>query len=617
MKKTLICILLILSLVLTLAPGALAAPAWVEADSAVELAELLAGGTDAAPQRRRAKSAAPVQESAPARVLLYADTLPDDCGARRVLHCAAWREFVLEFAGAQTAQAAYDTLTGRYGLADCWLCTDLPEAETFQDAEDAECLSWGGAAMGLDTLKTQAGRYVPSTRRVTVALIDTGADLTIPQLQGRTILSSSYDLVNGTSDITDLTTTTSAGHGTKVASLVADLTPDNVDLLILRVFNTNGTASAEHVKLALQYALDAGADVINLSLGWDRAKITAEATWNNVMNLLTPVLNRASAQGVPVICAAGNSASDVASTFPANAATTIAVSAFDQNRMFDASYSNYGPGVDFSAPGTAIKTGAIGGGETVTKGTSMAAPHITSAVADILLAEPTASESQVYQTLRMYSTDLGVQGKDNLYGWGCPVLTDYFHNVLCPELAFTDMVSFENWAHEGLDYCLHAGVIAGLPGAVLDPGGTTTRAQFVTMLWRLEGEPAVTGGTPFTDLTQAWYRDAVAWAVESGVTDGMSPTTFVPNGNVTREQIATFLYRYVKNVLRQDVSESADLSGFPDAAQISSYAVATMAWANAADLVRGVGTAYGDYLQPRYSATRAQVATLLMRLAQK
>lgn len=620
MKKTLISLLLIFSLLLTLAPGALAASAWTEVDSAVELAELLAGGTNAAPQRRRAKSAAPTQANAPARVLLYADALPDDCGAQRVLHCAAWREFVLEFADAQAAQAAYETLTGRYGLADCWLSSDLPEAEVFQNSDGA-CLSWGGAAMGMDTLKAQADRYVPSDRRVTVAVIDTGADISIPQFRGRTILSSSYDLVNGTSTITDLTTTTSAGHGTKVASLLTDLTPDNVELLILRVFNTNGGASVEHVDLALKYALDAGADIINLSLGWDRTKIK-ESAWESAVSLLTPVLNRASAQGVPVICAAGNSASDVAGTFPANHSTTIAVSALNENETFADSWtaatgSNYGPGIDFCAPGTSVRTGAIGGGTAKTSGTSLAAPHVTAAVAYILLAEPAASTTQVYQTLRMYAKDLGIAGKDNHYGWGCPVMTDYFHNVLCPELAFTDMVAFENWAHEGLDYCLQAGVIDGLPGAILDPDGTTTRAQFVTMLWRLEGEPVARGGTPFTDLTQDWYRDAVAWAVEAGVTDGMSPTTFNPNGNVTREQIATFLYRYVQNVLQQDVSESANLSGFPDAAQISAYAVAPMAWANATGLVRGVGTAHGDYLQPRYSATRAQVATLLMRLAQK
>lgn len=621
MKKTLISILTIFSLLLTLAPAALAAPAWTEADSAVELAALLAGDAKPAPARRHGAFRARAQEAAaPARVLLYADALPDDCGARRVLHCAAWREFVLEFADAHAARAAYETLTGRYGLADCWLSTELPEAEALQNTADAACLSWGGAAMGLDTLKAQAGDYIPPERRVTVALIDTGADLTIPQLRGRTILPASYDLVNGTSAIADLTTSASAGHGTKVASLMADLTPENVQLLILRVFNDNGGASAEHVQLALQYALDAGADVVNLSLGWDRAKISA-AAWNRAVSLITPVLSRASALGVPVICAAGNSASDVSNTFPANHSATIAVSALNRDQTFAARWtgltgSNYGPGIDFSAPGTSVQTGALGGGAATSSGTSLAAPHITAAAADILLAEPAASAAQVYQTLRTYAADLGVAGKDNYFGWGCPELAAYFHNVRCPELAFADMVPFENWAHEGLDYCLTHGLLYGMSETTLEPDGVTTRAQLVSLLWRLAGEPAPRGTARFADLTQNWYRDAVAWAAENGVAYGVTDTVFNPDGAVTREQTAAFLYRYVTEVLGQRAPAGGDLSAFPDAAQVSAYAKTELAWANATGLIVGVRSGNVDYLQPRGTATRAQVASILMRLAQ-
>lgn len=617
MKKTLTSILLILSLLLTLAPGAMAASTWTEADSAVEMAELLAVNTDTAPQRRRAKSAEPVQASVPARVLLYADGLPDDCGAQRVLHCAAWREFVLEFADEQAAQTAYETLTGRYGLTDCWLGADLPEAEVFQTEPAPACLSWGGAMMGLDALKAQAGDYVPSGRRVTVALIDTGADVTVPQLAGRTVLPSSYDFVNGTSVLTDLTTTAAAGHGTKVASLVADLTPDNVELMILRVFNTNGTASAENVKLALQYALDAGADVINLSLGWERAKLS-DAAWNSAVSLLKPVLNRASMLGVSVVCAAGNSASDVAGTFPANHSATIAVSALNQNQTFAerwtaAAGSNYGPGIDFCAPGTSVQTGKPGGGIATTSGTSLAAPHITAAAADVLLAEPAASAAQVYQTLRMYASDLGVAGKDNYYGWGCPVMTAYFHDVLCPELAFADMVPFTSWAHEGLDYCITHRLLYGMSATTLEPNGTTTRAQFVSLLWRMAGEPAPRGTTKFTDLTQNWYRDAVVWAEEAGVVCGVTETVFNPNGAVTREQSAAFLQRYAAEVLGRNVSAEASLSAFPDAVQVSTYARASMAWAVAEGLVAGVRDGNVDYLEPLGTATRAQVAAILMR----
>lgn len=611
MKKTFLSLLLIFSLLLTLAPGAFAASNRVEVTSAAAMAEQLAQPA-AAQSRSRARSAAPAQTEHAARVLLFADALPDDCGAQRVLHYAAWREFVLEFAAEDDARSAYETLTETYGITDCWLDTALDGAEVFADAD--ACTSWGGAVMGLDTLKSQAGRYVPESRRVTVAVIDTGADLTIPALQARTVSPSSYDFVGGTSAVTDITTGSYAGHGTKVASLIADLTPENVELMLLRVYPDSGGAQSTTVLTALQYALEAGADVVNLSLGWTNADVNPEK-----YTFLNTVLDKAYSTGVPVICAAGNNKVDVRTVYPANYSTTIAVSAFNQDQTFAKEWtltagSCYGPGIDFSAPGTAVQTAAPGGGTATTSGTSLAAPHITAAAAAILLAEPGASASQVYQTLRTYSRDLGIAGKDNHFGWGCPAMATYFHDVLCPELMFTDMVPFTDWSHEGLDYCLEHDLLQGLPGAILDPGGTTTRAQFVTMLWRLAGEPEPHRAADFTDLTQDWYRAAVAWAVETSVTNGMSETAFNPDGAVTREQMAAFLYRYAH------VASAADetvLEQFPDAAEVFAYARPALAWACTEELIQGVGSDAGVYLQPKGSATRAQVATLLMRFAQK
>ena len=305
MKKTLISLLLIFSLLLTLAPGAFAASNRVEVTSAAMMAEQLA--QPAASPHRRARSAAAAQAEPPARVLLFADALPDDCGAQRVLHYAAWREFVLEFASEGAARSAYETLTETHGITDCWLDTARDGAEAF--AETGACVSWGGAVMGMDTLKAQAGRYVPEGRRVTVAVIDTGADLTIPQLRARTVSPSSYDFVGGTSAVTDITTGSSAGHGTKVASLLTDLTPENVELMILRVFNgETGKAQSTTVLTALQYALEAGADVVNLSLGWKNAD--AKYTFLNA------ALDKAHRAGVPVICAAGNDKVDVRTVYP-------------------------------------------------------------------------------------------------------------------------------------------------------------------------------------------------------------------------------------------------------------------------------------------------------------
>ena len=389
MKKTFLSLLLIFSLLLTLAPGAFAASNRVEVTSAAAMAEQLAQPA-AVPQRSRARSAAPTQTEHAARVLLFADALPDDCGAQRVLHYAAWREFVLEFASELAARGAYETLTETYGITDCWLDTALDGAEVFADTD--ACTSWGGAVMGLDTLKSQAGRYVPESRRITVAVIDTGADLTIPALQARTVSPSSYDFVGGTSAVTDITTGSSAGHGTKVASLLADLTPENVELMILRVFSEEtGKAQSSTVLTALQYALEAGADVVNLSLGWTNADVNPER-----YTFLNTVLDKAYSAGVPVICAGGNNKADVRTVYPANYSTTIAVSAFDQSGTFADSYSNYGPDIDFSAPGTAVQTAVPGGGTATTSGTSLAAPHIPAAAAAILLAEPGASASHLH-----------------------------------------------------------------------------------------------------------------------------------------------------------------------------------------------------------------------------
>lgn len=186
------------------------------------------------------------------------------------------------------------------------------------------------------------------------------------------------------------------------------------------------------------------------------------------------------------------------------------------------------------------------------------------------------------------------------------------HDV-CPGARFTDMPRFGDWAHAGLDYCIVNGMINGMSDTKLVPGGTTTRAQLVTILWRQAGEPQSAQKSAFTDLTQSWYQTAVAWASETGVVKGMSATTFAPNAPVTREQMAAILYRYAQNVQGLDVSAAADLTAFPDAAQVSAYAQGAMAWAVAEGLINGVRSAGADYLQPQGSATRAQVATILMR----
>ena len=137
--------------------------------------------------------------------------------------------------------------------------------------------------------------------------------------------------------------------------------------------------------------------------------------------------------------------------------------------------------------------------------------------------------------------------------------------------------------------------------------------MIVTILYRLENEPAVSGDLPFTDVERgAWYADAVAWAAANDIVNGTSATTFAPNSPITREQMATMLYRFAA-YKGYDVSQKADLSGYTDAASISGYAKDALAWANAQKLITGVTD---TTLNPQGSATRAQVATILMRFCE-
>ena len=183
----------------------------------------------------------------------------------------------------------------------------------------------------------------------------------------------------------------------------------------------------------------------------------------------------------------------------------------------------------------------------------------------------------------------------------------------CPSAGFTDVPGEGNWAHAGIDYCVANGLMSGVGGNLFAPKMTTTRAQIVQILYNLEGEPKVSGNTPFTDLTQNWYKDAVLWAYQTGVVSGTSATTFAPDLPVTREQIAVILMGYAEKVLGVTRTWTpADLSTFPDAGSVSGWAKDALADAVALGLISGASNGGQTYLEPQGSATREQVATILM-----
>ena len=194
----------------------------------------------------------------------------------------------------------------------------------------------------------------------------------------------------------------------------------------------------------------------------------------------------------------------------------------------------------------------------------------------------------------------------------------------CPGYAFRDMPAPTDWAHEGLDYCIYRGYIAGTSASTVAPTGVCTRAQLVSILYRMQGEPTTVAGyelaklrAPFDDVPRGqWYTDAIWWAKLTGVVAGTSATTFDPSGEITREQLAVILYNYTKQFASGSLTATGSLAGFPDAGSVSSWARTEMAWAVGNGLISGTGSGGVAYLSPKGSATRAQVAAILMRFEQ-
>ena len=176
------------------------------------------------------------------------------------------------------------------------------------------------------------------------------------------------------------------------------------------------------------------------------------------------------------------------------------------------------------------------------------------------------------------------------------------------EFPFTD-VPGDAWFYPDVYYAWDQGLMNGRDAKTFDPNGTTTRAEFATVLWRLAGSPAVTAeqkaACPFTDLAADWYKDAVVWAYDAKVVNGMSADTFAPNEKITREQMVTMLCRY-----SGETGAVGDLSKIKDANTISDYARPAVGWAVANGIVSGFpdGT-----FQPKGNATRAQMAAIMAR----
>ena len=265
--------------------------------------------------------------------------------------------------------------------------------------------------------------------------------------------------------------------------------------------------------------------------------------------------------------------------------------------------------------------GGGGGGSVTTKYTLTFDTNGGSAIAKVTKEKGTTVDLGQYVPTREGYTFAGWYSDEALtqkvtsvkLNGNTTVYAKWTENAVTPTLPFTDVKSGD-WFYEAVQYVYDKGMMTGVSADRFAPASTTTRGMIVTILYRLENEPAVSGDLPFTDVEAGtWYADAVAWAAANNIVNGTSATTFAPNSPITREQMATMLYRFAQYKGMDVVTLQEHLTGYPDGDQVSDYAIPAMNWAVGQGLIAGMenGT-----LVPQGSATRAQVATILMRFCE-
>lgn len=346
--------------------------------------------------------------------LIVDQNLMEDYGAQSIFYNQEDQEMILQFDTQIETKNAYDKICTEYGTEVChpdeiyYLNDILMET----GAENVSSTSWGNSYMGMDVLKSKA----PTAgyhKAVTVAVLDTGIDRSNAMFQSRTISSKSYNIADHNCNIED-----NHGHGTHVSGVIVDATPANVHIMMLKIANRSGYSSLLTIRTALQYAVKKKADVINMSVGFVSVQAD-ECTYLNA------IIKKAYEKGIPIVAAAGNNAVDVNYCYPACDTRTIAVSALNAKEQL-AYYSNRGKKIDFCAPGSDIVSAKAKGDVVSMTGTSMAAPHISAAIAYVKMMQSNLSVAGVYQELKSHCKDLGKSGKDTSYGWGCPIITDLF-----------------------------------------------------------------------------------------------------------------------------------------------------------------------------------------------
>lgn len=490
--------------------------------------------------------------------------------------------------------------------------------------------------MAWDFLKTKPHN------KVKVAVLDTGADIGHPDLKNIIDMNMSREVLDRNGDLGPLkgdgyesgSPSSGGGHGTHVSGLIAAEANnglgiagvgsggDNsvVDLVDVDVFSGDRTTDLAYVFRGMEYARKIGAKVVNMSLG---ARNTHAGGMETMFKAECSSLT---SNGAIIVCAAGKpdygeegyGDNGQVTVIPSDFDDTISVIAVNDDNSKVPS-SCYGSLKDVSAPGANIYSTIKGGGYARYTGTSMAAAEVSGIVAMMCSVNPDLSAQAAKSILRNTATDIGAPGFDIYTGAGlvnAQRAVEAAASWALPAekpLPYSD-VKKGDWYYDAAAYMYGKGIMTGLEPTVFGPLGIVSRAQFATILYRMSGADRPVYAAKFPDVgDNEFYTDAVTWAENTGVIKGYENGYFGPSDSITREQMAVMLQRYVQQ-LGRDTTARSDLSGYPDARSVSSFALNSMEWANAMGIIRGNGN---GTLAPLSNGDRAACAAMLMRFMEQ
>lgn len=464
-----------------------------------------------------------------------------------------------------------------------------------------------------------------SHEKVRVAVIDSGIDSQEEDLKNVLNQQDSAQIVkrNGKICAESLVRDGSPnGHGTHVSGILAAeanngagiagagsaIDNSSIELIVVDIFETDRSrdTTVAHLIAGLKYAKEQGVKAVNLSLG---VNIAIKKWSDDDVQALNLVCQELYDAGITIVCAAGNdnyNDNGAVQVIPADFDNTIGVISLGNNdsRVND---SNYGERKDVAAPGLNIYSTLPNGKYGVLSGTSMAAPMVTAVVAMMYSANPNLSPDEVKQVLQNTATDLGPAGKDQETGYGIVNARKAVGSV--QSMNFDDVWS-GLWYYDPVEFVFRRGLMTGMNQRSFGATQDMSRAQYVTMLYRMQASPYVEYQQQFADVKHGtFYSDPVTWASASRVVTGYENGLFGTSDQITREQMALMLYRYA-GYLGLDVSVTSDLSQFPDRDKVSGFAREAVQWAT------GIGVISGDggRINPQGNASRAHCATMLKRM---